>query len=486
MAKSKKKKKNIKDKTNLKLIIITLSLSLVLIIAFTYAYIINSVRGNEKTFVSMDNIDIEYIDGESINTSNMQLPISSNDVLDSAPNNTFSVKNNNTEDIYLTFKITELPINSDTEIVYEDFNFRYALYYEDNTIVSEGCFENYDSDTKELVLATNIKQNASSTVNYKLYIYIRDNGRDQNHFLNKDISGKIKVESYDKKLPTLSDAILANNPVNETTPDFNTTATTDEGLFKGMDADGDTYYFRGAVEDNYVKIGDIDMLWRIVRINGDGTIRLIGTEYNEEGKSFNINYNEEKYVGYTYDNEVKCTSDNYCDGNIGTDSTIKNYLDNWYTTNLLDYDNLIATTRYCNDTSVINEYGSNVFYGAYNRLYTNKTPQFICPNTEKTYGGEYNLKIGLLSADEAAFAGAVFDTTNNNYYLLKNIAQWLNSPAHYYDNYSNTFSIHGDGSLKAPYNPIKFAVYHVINLKKDVLITLGNGEKSNPYTIKVD
>lgn len=220
-----------------------LIIGLILIIGITYAYIINTSGGNEKDYIGMQDIDIEYIDGESINTSEIQLPIDEDEVLNNAPNNTFSVKNNNDKEIYLRFKITGLPINDDTKVVFNDFNFRYMLCYEDNSVVSDGSFENYDVDNNEVIIATNIKQNASSTVKYKLYVYIRDNGRNQNHFLNKNISGKIKVESFDKKLLTLKDEILARNPVNEATPNFDAIADTDEGLFKDVDDDGETYYF---------------------------------------------------------------------------------------------------------------------------------------------------------------------------------------------------------------------------------------------------
>ena len=47
------------------------------------------------------------------------------------------------------------------------------------------------------------------------------------------------------------------------------------GLYKSTATNtGDaTYYFRGAVENNYVKFAG--QTWRIVRVNEDGTIRII-------------------------------------------------------------------------------------------------------------------------------------------------------------------------------------------------------------------
>ena len=56
-------------------------------------------------------------------------------------------------------------------------------------------------------------------------------------------------------------------------PNFRENATTDVGMYAYPDRYGTSYYFRGIAEDNYVNFAG--MIWRIVRINGDGTIRLV-------------------------------------------------------------------------------------------------------------------------------------------------------------------------------------------------------------------
>ena len=83
-------------------------------------------------------------------------------------------------------------------------------------------------------------------------------------------------------------------------------------LCKAKDAYGDSYYYRGNVTNNYVKFAD--KYWRIVRINGDGTVRVIydGTSAHANGESsedrqigtseFNSGYNDNAYVGYMYGN----------------------------------------------------------------------------------------------------------------------------------------------------------------------------------------
>lgn len=56
----------------------------------------------------------------------------------------------------------------------------------------------------------------------------------------------------------------------------------DSGLYRYVDNDGYTYYFRGKIDNNYIKLksknNKYSELFQIVRFNGDGTIRLMSTE----------------------------------------------------------------------------------------------------------------------------------------------------------------------------------------------------------------
>ena len=99
---------NVKDKINIKFIIIALIICLFLITGFTYAYLVNNVSGESKNIVGIKDINIEYIDGESINTNDLQLPIKDEEVFEYAPSNTFSIKNNEESKIYLKLKISDI------------------------------------------------------------------------------------------------------------------------------------------------------------------------------------------------------------------------------------------------------------------------------------------------------------------------------------------------------------------------------------------
>ena len=161
-------------------------------------------------------------------------------------------------------------------------------------------------------------------------------------------------------------------------PDFRNIEINVVGLFEIIDSDGKTNY-RGNIDYNYVSFAGY--LWRIIRINGDGSVRVI-MDGDIGISTFNNTANMIKYSGYTYDKE---TSE--------TNSTIKTYLENWYEKNLKKYDNYIAISKYCNDTSIytgdINSTTSSIVYEAVNRLKILKQSTLICNSTTSSFGGEY-------------------------------------------------------------------------------------------------
>ena len=113
------------------------------------------------------------------------------------------------------------------------------------------------------------------------------------------------------------------------------------GMYASTDNSGDTFYYRGAVGGNYVKFGGY--YWRVIRINGDGSIRMIydGKTPHENGEgstdrqvgtsAFNSYWADNGYVGYMYGD----TSNNQV-----TEST-----------KTFDYNGLSPTTKYYFGTS---------------------------------------------------------------------------------------------------------------------------------------
>lgn len=272
--------------------------------------------------------------------------------------------------------------------------------------------------------------------------------------------------------------------------------STGSGLYKSTDDDGDSYYFRGNV-NNYVSFAN--QLWRVIRVNGDGTIRLL---YNTDiDKSvFNNAHDDEKYSGYTYDNENVCTKENPCISSFDaknnlfvnnmnmTNSDVKTYLENWYISNLKLYDNYISLDSYCNDTTYVVS-GNNYYYGAYDRIYKQYQPSLKCPDTSQLYGGNYKLKIGLMTADEANYAGLNMKTphaTNNNYLYYSSKWWFMTSGWKYITSFAtSTAGLNTTiGITPQIFVAYTFYVRPVINLKSNTLITSGDGSLSNPYVIK--
>lgn len=274
--------------------------------------------------------------------------------------------------------------------------------------------------------------------------------------------------------------------------------STGSGLYKSIDEDGDSYYFRGNV-NNYVSFAN--QLWRVIRVNGDGTIRLLyNTDINTS--AFNNVNDDEKYSGYTYDNENVCTKENPCISSFDaknnlfvnnmnmTNSDVKTYLENWYIGNLKLYDNYISLESYCNDTTGNNGDGSS-YYGGYERISKQYQPSLKCPDTSQLYGGNYKLKIGLMTADEANYAGlnvkAPYATTNNYLYYSSN--WWFMTPSGKLITSNVTRSSESGGHKSIGITPQIFVTYTfyvrpVINLKSNTLITSGDGSLSNPYVIE--
>ncbi len=290
--------------------------------------------------------------------------------------------------------------------------------------------------------------------------------------------------------------------INSGTPDFNQVATTDEGIWSAEDDLGTSYYFRGAVENNYVKFAGF--YWRIIRINGDGTIRMIydGTSAHSNGESstdrqvsttaFNSSYNDNAYVGYMYGTPGSST---YEDTHTNTNSsTIKTANDNWYKTNIVDvgYSQYVADAIYCNDRSLSSGTGigtTATYYMAYNRLYTNKIPSLKCPQNNDKFttsgslgNGKLTYPVGLIKADEVVYAGGKVYTSNSSYYLYSGQIYWTISPSYFTYGRSRVWRVDSTGRLASNGAVFSFALRPVISLKSDITFS-GNGSMTEPFEI---
>ena len=273
------------------------------------------------------------------------------------------------------------------------------------------------------------------------------------------------------------------------------TNTTTGTIYYADTSKGRTYYFAGNPTDNWVKFAGY--YWRIIRINENGSLRVIyqGTSTNILGSdthigtsTFNNSYNDNAYVGLKY------TTNNV--HGIGTNSNILEVLNAWYQNNLKDYvDKIDENAGFCNDRTPHSGNGlgtSATSYKAYYRLVNNKAPSFECNNNDDlftTSGSEDGNKalqypIGLITADEVAYAGGVRNANNTNYYLYTNQDYWTITPSLYDANGAVLFYIDSTGDINNFGRVLgQYNIRPVINLKADIQITSGNGTSTNPYTV---
>ena len=286
-------------------------------------------------------------------------------------------------------------------------------------------------------------------------------------------------------------------------------------LCKAKDVYGDSYYYRGNVTNNYVKFAD--KYWRIVRINGDGTVRVIydGTSAHANGEksedrrigasAFNNNYNDNAYVGYMYGQTGAST---YAETHANTnDSTIKTYIDNWYKTNILGTANeqYLSDNVFCNDRSISTYttssntklgYGTNETqyrwgYGPWSSGGYNSSMRLMCPQQNDAFtvsdttngNGALTYPIGLLSTDEIVLAGG-WNASNSGYYLYSGQYWWASSP-YFFNSIGacvRAVASNGDANGYSRVDGSYGGVRPVLNLKPEVLAQ-GTGTASDPYRI---
>ena len=426
-----------------------------------------------------------------------------------------------------------------------------------NNFVNEKNFD-YDSswtnNKRTLVSGATIESNGTlTTQNISITGKYYNLTIPQTSIEGKAFTGKIYVTNHscstsEPAYITLLNAYGGKDSITEL-PDSafaNATTASDKGMYAKEDDYTATtgmksYYFRGAVDNNWVKFGKDstgkDIYWRIIRINGDGSIRMIytgttdpknessvigsngvymtgtGTQINATTYQFNSSYNKAEYVGYQYIEGQqhgfgKCdgTNNASCTVNENTvyNSTIKQAIDKWYVGTTLEKD---AATKalvsqdqiFCNDrsasstqTAAWTSTGADYFYGANGRLIqTTKSPQLTCLTASDKFtvnisngNGALTYPVGLITADEVAMTGGVSSSTNRSYYLYTNQSYWSGSPAYFGGNYSGSseFSIDSSGRNGNSYVTSTIGVRPIVSLSSKAKLS-GNGTYSKPYTV---
>ena len=490
----------------------------------TFDNVISKLSANIKATPEIDGAYESYtlytgnLEANETKTYHLKLWIDYDATVEQAANKTYSSKIN-------------VIANTETEVV-DTLEAKFTL--DDKTLTSS-LSSNVTSATY-CTTTTNICEptTPASILNNTYTVELEEN--DNNQMICTKLNGTSKVICSNGIKPTIKmvETILGTIKVNLDTPDFSKTAQADcsgksnceetNGIYEGTDDYGTTYYYRGEVNDNWFQFGTNSsgqpLYWRIVRINGDRSVRLIhnGTSTATEGNSTMINtrqafnsssYNN-AYVGYMYQ-----SGDVH---GLSTNSNIKTTLDNWYISNLSDEaEYLDGNAGFCGDrypsTSENSSNGSGgtgtttTYYGAYIRLVNSKNPSFKCRDSQdlyttpgsskgngalkinnsndENYRDETPTPIGLITADEVAFAGGVAGSSNSSYYLYNNAYYWTTSPSDY-SSIANVFVVNSSGNLGGWYvNYSTPGVRPVINIRSNVEVT-GTGSQNNPFKVVGD
>jgi hypothetical protein len=284
------------------------------------------------------------------------------------------------------------------------------------------------------------------------------------------------------------------------------------GMWSAPDDYGTSYYYRGKIDNNNILFGGF--CWKAIRINGNGTTRMIYNGTPTDGKCIatgndtqigssviNTTLNDNAYVGYMYGIAGSST---YAATHANTNSsTMKTYIDNWYNTNLSKVQSKMGDSLFCNDRSMASAaklwddldtalgYGDNITdYGTDYRLLKNDAPVLTCSNkndrftvNDTTVGnGDLTYPIGLITADEATYAGGN-NHINENYYLYSGSSYLTISSSCYGCNMSTRFTVDADGTVNVSIPYYSFPIRPVINLKADVVYSSGDGTINNPYIV---
>ena len=366
------------------------------------------------------------------------------------------------------YKITEsIPLVNGT-INYElsDFNLIGAYIQEGDsyTQVDEIPTSGYEFNVEKSYCTVN-NENINATLNYDM--------ETQNLTITPLTTKGTKCYLYFDEKASGGDYILAgDNPPTNSTTDW---------------TGGTSYYYTGN-PNNWVQFGGF--WWRIIRINGDGSIRMIyqGTSANTTGSgtqigtsAFNSSANNKTYVGLVYN-----TSSQH---GYGTNSTIMNTLNNWYNSNLASYeeDYIDTGAGFCSDRNMAS--GSNfnssgsIYYASYDRRNGKASLQCHDDDILSKDNGKLPNPIGLVTSDEAVLTGITWNNANTESYLYTGQTYWTMSP-YYYSGNALVFYVYSDGHLNSDSLiswPVP-GVRPVINLRADVQLT-GSGTTSDPFKV---
>lgn len=421
--------------------IIIILLVITSLIGFSYAYYENNFANkNAATVITDEILSVNYLDGKEFDIKEF----SKDDVYSKK----LSVTNVSNEKINVTISLMDIEKNSD--------DISLAVINSSGETIYDKKISGIDTE-----VIKSVELGSKKTLSYTFMV--KNNG-DENASLFADVL--VYKDNVVQEKNTFKEIILKNNPVKSslTTPGSEL-AKENEGLIKTVDDEGDAYYFRGSVSNNNVKFANQN--FKITRINGDGSIRLILSDVLGNNSVYNDNTDE---------------VEDYSTKLLFNNSKIKTSLEDWFNT-LGENSKYVTESIFCEDTNVINEENGIKYLNPYNRIFLDENPTLTC------LGNKLKLKVGLLTADEVTLAGALKKNANTDFYLFDNSIKnswWTMSGSQIItrNNAVDAISVNKDGSLS--YEKMisnSMAVRPVISILEEVNVT-GTGTVDDPYVLQ--
>ncbi|MGN1338167.1 MAG: hypothetical protein ACI4WW_06810 [Candidatus Coprovivens sp.] len=407
---------------------------------------------------------IYFSDSDTINKSGIRAI--TNDEGLSTPPSTITVTNICKEEKELQLRLNIMndnTIDTNAMMITASGNIEQKQILYKNLSNSKTTMENVVSS--KLIGLINIKPNETVHTNIKYWF---DEKKGINILPEQVFSAKFElIDTASSIKATFGEMLIAQ--AEDKSVDLFNPATTSEGLIRIKEIEGDSFIYRGLVTNNYVQFAGFK--WRIVRVNTDGSVRMIlntSTSY----ANYSDKFNSQDYTGlqYVYNNEL-------------VDNNINIYLANWYNQNIAarKLDKYVTTSIFCNDSNyTVIQY--HTYFNGYNRILNDRNASLVCQETIADFGGIYRQKIGLISADEVALAGGVYNIPNYNYYLNNGEDYYTLTPAEYYNYHAYMMSVTSTGAISITPTNGYIGIRPVISLDSTVTVS-GSGTEDDPYIV---
>ena len=494
----------------------------------TYAYQtlrVDYVSGSKNDVsVSSGVLDVNFVISNKIDIKNMPLLPSykTADFIEFDLDNTKSSSK-------VAYMISLVELEYSKEIVDGYFRYTIVRVNDDESLeeIGSGSFANLTDNYITLYFNKGIYEfvEMGKIDKLRLYLWFKESKNvEQNKLQKSSFKGKINISSvfssdvsYEIDTSLFSSGTLANKIVSDSIlglngtqyspstmsmPLYDVSEEYEKTLSTIKDNLGTSYYYRGNVSNNYINFNN--MCFRIVRILGDGSIKLIlEDDKNVCESSSNLTlvnnidewYKNNKFVeletyikkdstcqdGYDSYKVLDTDKDTYV---LRSNGKVYGFVNNTFVemnedNYRLQCDEFIGKNQSVSTEEVL--YCNEWYYDNYRRLYGKESEKKVSLSCDRM---NYESYVNNLMVDEAILAGFVPESNNNTNYLKTTEGWWTSSNAYY--SIDKEYKFYIGSSLLTDHINNNYEYRPTIVLNSNILYDSGDGTKTNPYNIKYE